>query len=161
MDAATGAQRPLTEAPSIETSPSFSPDGKRIVFESDRSGTPQLYIVGIDGGEPTRISFGEGRYGSPAWSPKGDMIAFTHQEGEKFFIGIMRTDGSEEKKLTESFLDEGPTWAPNGRVVMFTRVTPGGNGQPRLHSVDITGRNMRPLNLDFAASDPSWGPLMP
>lgn len=161
MDVATGAQRPLTEAPSIETSPSFSPDGRRVVFESDRSGSPQLYIVGIEGGEPTRISFGEGRYGTPAWSPKGDMIAFTRQLGERFHIGVMRTDGSGEKTLTESFLDEGPSWAPNGRVVMFTRVTPGGNGQPRLHSVDITGRNMRPLDLDFAASDPSWGPLMP
>ena len=76
-------------------------------------------------------------------------------------LGTMRTDGSSERMLTESFLDEGPTWAPNGRVVMFTRATPGGNGQPRLHSVDITGRNMRPMNLDFAASDPSWGPLLP
>ena len=161
MDAATGAQRPLTEAPSIETSPAFSPDGRRIVFESDRSGTPQLYIVGIEGGEPTRISFGQGRYGTPAWSPRGDLIAYTHQIGDRFHIGVMRTDGSDEKTLTESFLDEGPSWAPNGRVVMFTRVTPGGNGQPRLHSVDITGRNMRPLDLDFAASDPSWGPLLP
>lgn len=161
MDAATGAQRPLTNAPSIETSPAFSPDGTRIVFESDRSGSPQLYIMGLDGGEPSRISFGEGRYGAPAWSPRGDMIAFTKRIGERFHIGVMRTDGSGEKTLTESFLDEGPTWAPNGRVVMFTRVAPGGTGEPRLHSVDITGRNMRPLNLDFAASDPSWGPLMP
>ncbi|WP_111559660.1 Tol-Pal system beta propeller repeat protein TolB [Paracoccus sediminilitoris] len=161
MDVATGAERPLTTSPSIETSPSFSPDGKRIVFESDRSGTPQLYIMPIEGGEPTRISFADGRYGAPVWSPKGDMIAFTKQMGSTFHIGVMRTDGSSEKMLTQSFLDEGPTWAPNGRVVMFTRVTPGGNGQPRLHSVDITGRNMRPMNLDFAASDPSWGPLMP
>ncbi|MDM7457750.1 MAG: Tol-Pal system beta propeller repeat protein TolB [Paracoccus sp. (in: a-proteobacteria)] len=161
MDIATGAQRPLTNAPSIETSPSFSPDGSRIVFESDRSGTPQLYIMGLDGAEPQRISFGDGRYGTPAWSPKGDMIAFTKRIGDRFHIGVMRTDGSGERLLTESFLDEGPTWAPNGRVVMFTRVTPGGTGQPRLHSVDITGRNMRPLDLDFAASDPSWGPLLP
>ena len=161
MDAATGAQRPLTDSPSIETSPSFSPDGRQVVFESDRSGTPQLYVVGIDGGEPVRISFGEGRYGDPAWSPKGDMIAFTKQMGQRFHIGVMSSDGTNEKTLTDSFLDEGPTWAPNGRVVMFTRVTPGGNGQPRLHSVDITGRNMRPLTLDFAASDPSWGPVLP
>lgn len=161
MDAATGAQRALTDAPSIETSPSFSPDGRQIVFESDRSGSPQLYVMGLDGTEPVRISFGEGRYGDPAWSPKGDLIAFTKQIGPRFHIGIMASDGTNEKILTDSFLDEGPTWAPNGRVVMFTRVTPGGNGQPRLHSVDITGRNMRPLELDFAASDPSWGPLMP
>ncbi|MFV0384366.1 Tol-Pal system beta propeller repeat protein TolB [Paracoccus sp. (in: a-proteobacteria)] len=161
MDVATGAQRPLTSSPSIETSPSFSPDGQRIVMESDRSGTPQLYVIGLDGGEPTRISFGDGRYGDPVWSPKGDLIAFTKRQGDRFHIGVMRTDGSDEKILTDSFLDESPTWAPNGRVVMFTRVTPGGNGEPRLHSVDITGRNMRPLKLDFAASDPTWGPLLP
>lgn len=161
MDAASGAQRALTNAPSIETSPSYSPDGRQIVFESDRSGTPQLYIMGANGGEPKRISFGEGRYGTPVWSPRGDMIAFTRQVSGKFHIGVMRTDGSEEKMLTESFLDEGPTWAPNGRVVMFTRVTPGGNGQPFLHSVDITGRNMRPVKISGAASDPDWGPLLP
>ncbi|SMO88822.1 Tol-Pal system beta propeller repeat protein TolB [Paracoccus laeviglucosivorans] len=161
MDAASGAQRPLTNAPSIETSPSYSPDGRQIVFESDRSGSPQLYIMGANGGEPKRISFGDGRYGTPVWSPRGDMIAFTRQVGGKFHIGVMRTDGSEEKMLTESFLDEGPSWAPNGRVVMFTRVTPGGDGQPRLHSVDITGRNMRPVQFNGAASDPDWGPLLP
>jgi TolB protein len=158
---ASGAQRALTNAPSIETSPSYSPDGRQIVFESDRSGSPQLYIMGANGGEPKRISFGDGRYGTPVWSPRGDLIAFTRQVGGKFHIGVMRTDGSEEKMLTESFLDEGPTWAPNGRVVMFTRVTPGGNGQPRLHSVDITGRNMRPVEISGAASDPDWGPLLP
>lgn len=161
MDAASGASRPLTNAPSIETSPSYSPDGNQIVFESDRSGSPQLYVMSASGGEATRISFGEGRYGTPVWSPRGDMIAFTNQVNGKFHIGVMRTDGSEERKLTESFLDEGPTWAPNGRVVMFTRVTPGGNGEPRLHSVDITGRNMRPVELGNAASDPDWGPLLP
>ena len=161
MDAATGAQRPLIQSPAIDTAPSFSPDGQRIVFESDRSGSPQLYIAGLDGAEPVRITFGDGRHGSPAWSPKGDLIAFTRQVGDRFQIATVATDGSNEKTLTESFLDESPSWAPNGRVVMFTRVTPGGNGQPQLHSVDITGRNMRPLSLDFAASDPSWGPLMP
>ena len=162
MDPASGAARPLIESPAIETSPSYSPDGSQIVFESDRSGTPQLYTIAADGsGEPTRISFGEGRYGTPVWSPLGDLIAFTRQIGEKFHIAVMRADGSNEKILTESFRDEGPTWAPNGRVVMFTRVTPGGDGEPRLHSVDITGRNMRPLDLSFAASDPAWGPLLP
>lgn len=161
MDAASGAQRALTNSPSIETSPSFSPDGSQIVFESDRSGTPQLYIMGANGGEARRISFGEGRYGTPVWSPRGDLIAFTRQVGGRFHIGVMRTDGTEEKMLTESFLDEGPTWAPNGRVVMFMRTTPGESGQSRLHSVDITGRNMRPVDFNGAASDPDWGPLLP
>lgn len=161
MDAASGAQRALTNAPSIETSPSYSPDGSQIVFESDRSGSPQLYVMSASGGEPRRISFGEGRYGTPVWSPRGDLIAFTRQVGGRFHIGVMRADGSEEKMLTESFLDEGPTWAPNGRVVMFMRQTAGDTGTSRLHSVDITGRNMRPVDFNGPASDPDWGPLLP
>ena len=162
MDVATGAERPLVETAAIETSPGFSPDGRQIVFESDQSGSQQIYVMPADGsGEPTRISFGEGSYGTPAWSPKGDLVAFTNQQGDKFHIGVMRPDGTEEKMLTESFLDEGPSWAPNGRVVMFTRQTPGGDGTPRLHSVDVTGRNMRPLDIEGAASDPDWGPLLP
>lgn len=162
MDVATGAERPLVETQAIETSPSYSPDGRQIVFESDQSGSQQIYVMAADGsGEPQRISFGEGSYGTPAWSPKGDLIAFTNQQGDSFHIGVMRPDGTEEKMLTESFLDEGPSWAPNGRVVMFTRATPGGEGTSRLHSVDVTGRNMRPLDIEGAASDPDWGPLLP
>jgi TolB protein len=161
LDLGSGSRRRLTDAPSIETAPSFSPDGSRIVFESDRSGTQQLYVMGAGGGEPTRISFGKGRYGTPVWSPKGDYIAFTKQNEGRFHIGVMRADGSEERLLTASFLDEGPTWAPNGRVIMFTRETAGAGGMPALFSVDISGRNLRPVPTEGAASDPAWSPLLP
>ena len=161
LDIATGATVRLTSAPSIETAPSFSPDGAQIVFESDRSGAPQLYVMPASGGEGTRISFGEGRYGTPVWSPRNDYIAFTKQNAGRFHIGVMRTDGSEERLLTGAFLDEGPTWAPNGRVVMFTRETAGANGAPALYTVDITGRNLQRAATPEAASDPSWGPLLP
>jgi TolB protein len=154
-----GTIRQLTNAPSIETAPSFSPDGSRIVFESDRSGTQQLYVMPAGGGEATRISFGEGRYGTPVWSPRGDLIAFTKQNAGRFHIGVMRTDGSEERLLTASFLDEGPTWSPNGRVLMFTRQNAGGD--PQLFSVDISGRNLRMVPTDGPASDPAWSPLLP
>lgn len=162
MEPGSGTGRPLVAGPAIETSASFSPDGRQIVYESDESGTQQLYVMPTDGSaEATRITFGDGRYSTPAWSPKGDLIAFTRQQGNQFYIGVMKPDGSDEKILTQSFLDEGPSWAPNGRVVMFTRETPGGNGVARLHSVDVTGRNMRPLDIQGAASDPDWGPLEP
>ena len=149
----------LTSAPSIETAPSFAPDGTEIVFESDRSGSQHLYIMSASGGEPRRISFGEGRYGTPVWSPRGDLIAFTKQHKGRFHIGVIRTDGSGERLLTASFLDEGPTWSPNGRVIMFTRETPGANGRSGLYSVDITGRNLRPVRTQDGASDASWSPL--
>ena len=151
----------LTSTPGIETAPSFSPDGSRIVFESDRSGTQQLYIMPANGGEATRISFGPGRYGTPVWSPRGDLIAFTKQNKGRFHIGVMRTDGSEERLLTASFLDESPTWSPNGRVIMFARESQGAEGAPALYSVDITGRNLRRIPTQGAASDPAWSPILP
>jgi len=159
MSIGNGKRQRLTSAPSIETAPSYSPDGKQIVFESDRSGTQQLYIMGANGGEAKRISFGQGRYGTPVWSPRGDLIAFTKQNKGRFHIGVMRVDGSEERLLTASFLDEGPTWSPNGRVIMFARETQGASGRSSLYSVDITGRNLRPVRTPDGGSDPAWSPL--
>lgn len=161
MNLGGGQRARLTSSPSIETAPSYSPDGSRIVFESDRSGTQQLYIMSAGGGEPQRISFGSGRYSTPVWSPRGDYIAFTKQNKGRFHIGVMRTDGSEERLLTASFLDEGPTWSPNGRVIMFSRETAGAGGTSALYSVDISGRNLRKISVDGAASDPAWSPLLP
>ena len=154
----TGERTQLTNAPYIATAPSFSPDGDRIVFESDRSGTQQLYVMSASGGEPRRISRGEGRYATPVWSPRGDRIAFTKSHQGRFHVGVMNTDGSEERLLTASYLDEGPTWAPNGRVIMFMRENPG--AEPELYSVDISGRNLRRIATPGAASDPAWSPLM-
>jgi len=161
LDLRTGQRQRLTSDPSIETAPSFSPDGRQIVFESDRSGVPQLYIMDARGGEARRISFGSGKYDTPVWSPRGDLIAFTKQSGGRFHIGVMRVDGSGERLLTASFLDEGPTWSPNGRVIMFTRETSGAGGVPSLYSVDISGRNLKPVPTPGAASMPDWSRLMP
>lgn len=150
----------LTRGSSINTSPAFSPDGNQIVFESDRGGTQQLYVMSAAGGDATRISFGDGRYATPVWSPRGDLIAFTKISGDRFHIGAMRTDGSGEKLLTGSYIDEGPTWAPNGRVLMFYRETPGASGGPQVFSVDITGRNLRQVPTRGFASEPSWSGLL-
>lgn len=160
MPLSGGQATRLTAHPAIDTAPSLSPDGSQIVFESDRSGSQQLYIMSSNGGEARRISSGSGRYGAPVWSPRGDLIAFTKQNRGRFHIGVMRTDGSEERLLTASFLDEGPTWSPNGRVIMFTRETQGPTGAPALYSVDISGRNLRRVPTESAASDPAWSPLL-
>ena len=150
----------LTSGPSIDTAPSFSPDGKQIVFESDRGGRQQIYMMSSSGGDATRISFGKGSYGTPVWSPRGDMIAFTKISQGRFHIGVMRTDGSNERLLTASFLDEGPTWSPNGRVIMFFRESAGTNGAPEIFSVDVTGRNLKRVKTIQNGSDPSWSGLL-
>ena len=115
MDLSTRKATQLTKHSAIDTSPSASPDGAEIAFNSDRGGTPQLYVMDGNGANVRRISFGRGRYSTPVWSHRGDLIAFTKQASGKFHIGVMRPDGSGERILTESFLDEAPTWAPNGR----------------------------------------------
>jgi len=158
MDLRSRATNRITTDPSIDTSPSFSPDGSQIVFNSDRGGQPQLYVMNADGSNVRRISFGGGRYTTPVWSPRGDFIAFTKQTGGEFHIGVMRADGSDERLLTTSYLDEGPTWAPNGRVLMFFRDSSGGS--PRLWTVDVTGRILRPAPYGGSGSDPAWSPLL-
>jgi TolB protein len=159
IELASGRQRRLTRNPAIDTSPGFSPDGRRIVFNSDRAGTPQLYVMGADGSGQQRISFGSGRYSTPVWSPRGDLVAFTKQEGGMFHIGVMRPDGGGERLLTRSWLDEGPSWAPNGRVIAFSRGSQGGGGS-HLRAVDITGHHERALRTPMDASDPDWSPTI-
>ena len=157
---ALGTKRRLTTNIAIDTAPSFSPDGNSIVFESDRGGGQQLYIISSEGGEAKRISFGKGRYATPVWSPRGDLIAFTKIKEGKFHIGVMRVDGTKERLLTTSFLDEGPAWAPNGRVLMFFRETPGKAGAPSIYSIDISGRNLRKIKTSSFASDPNWSKIL-
>ena len=157
MDLRSRATTKLTDSGAIDTSPSFSPDGSKIVFESDRGGNQQIYVMSASGGGAQRISFGDGRYSTPVWSARGDLIAFTKQSGGKFAIGVMRPDGTGERILTEGFHNEGPTWAPNGRVLMFFRdVGPG----PKIFSIDITGRNEQRVPTPGFASDPAWSPLL-
>lgn len=160
MDLRSRQMRRLTELRSIDTGPCYSPDGRDIVFESDREGTQQLYVMGAGGGGVRRLSLGDGRYSTPVWSPRGDFIAFTKQLGGRFLIGVMKTDGSGERVISDGFHNEGPTWAPNGRFLMFFREQPGATGGPRLHSVDITGYNERVVRTPSFASDPAWSPLL-
>ena len=160
-----GRGRQLTNSGAIDTSPCYSPDGSQIVFNSDRGGDQQLYVMGAGGGGARRISYGRGRYATPVWSPRGDLIAFTRLSGNGFAIGVMRPDGSGERILSESFSVEGPTFCPNGRVLMFFRESPArdrsGSGYgSRLVSIDITGFNERVVGTPTDASDPAWSPLL-
>ncbi len=159
MDLRSKAMTRLTDTPAIDTAPSYSPDGARICFESDRGGRPQIYIMAASGGSAQRISFGDGSYSTPVWSPRGDYIAFTRQAQGKFAIGVMKPDGSGERVLTEGFHNEGPTFAPNGRVIMFFR-DPGGTAGPSLFTIDIGGRNELREPTPSFASDPAWSPLL-
>ena len=160
LNLATRQLTRLTTAPGIDTAPSYSPDGSKIVFESDRGGSQQIYVMGADGSGQQRISFGEGRHATPVWSPRGDLVAFTRLGGGRFSIGVMRPDGGGERLLTNAYQDEGPTWSPNGRVILFFRAARPG-GPVDLWSVDLSGQNERRVPTPLEGSDPAWSPLLP
>jgi TolB protein len=149
--------RQLTNTRNINTAPSFSPDGSKIVFESDRSGSQQLYTMSTDGSNVQRITFEKGRYASPVWSPRGDYIAFTKMLSGKFYIGLVKSDGSGERLISTARHVEGPSWAPNGRYLVYFKEVPKGNSRiVKSYVIDVTGFNERRINTPGDASDPSW-----
>jgi TolB protein len=154
-----GTPQRLTNTPGINVGGSFSPDGTKIVFESDRSGTQQVYVMGADGSDQRRITFFGGRAATIRAWPRGDQIAFTHIGGN-FRIAVMSPTGANLRLLTDSWQDEAPTWAPNGRIIQFFR-TAQGSGRTSIWQVDLTGRNERRLPTPVDASDPAWGPVRP
>jgi TolB protein len=163
MDLRSHHIQQLTDSKSINTAPCYSPDGQYITFESDRGGSQQIYVMRANGSDVQRISFGKGSYGTPVWSPRGDLIAFTKPStlGD-FYVGVMHPDGSGERELVEAWHAEGPTWAPNGRVLMYFKEARSSTGStPHLYSVDLTGNNEREIPTPTDASDPAWSPLLP
>ena len=164
MDLKRRTSKQLTSGPAIDTSPSYSPDGSQIVFNSDRGGNQQLYVMNADGSDVHRISFGTGRYATPVWSPRGDYIAFTKMANGQFYIGVMYPDGSGERLLASGYLVEGPTWSPNGRVLMYFRQDKGNsrsNAPVKQYPIDLTGYTERMIVTPAEASDPAWSPLLP
>ncbi|HEX3064139.1 MAG TPA: Tol-Pal system protein TolB, partial [Dongiaceae bacterium] len=159
MDLRTRKVHRLTNGPGISTGGSYSPDGSQVTFESDRGGSQQIYTMNADGSNPQRISHGEGKYGTPVWSPRGDFIAFTHISGGVFYIGVMHPDGSGERSIAQGFLVEGPTWAPNGRVLCYFKQA-ANSGRTRLFTIDLTGYNEREVITPMDGSDPAWSPLI-
>jgi len=166
MDTKKQKIKRLTNNSSIDTSPSFSPDGKNITFNSDRGGSQQIYVMDEKGRNVKRISYGKGRYATPVWSPKGDLIAFTKMLKGMFYIGVMNPDGSGERLLAKGYLVEGPTWAPNGRVLMyFKQNRPNdknkGSSRVNLYKIDVTGFKEVKIITPGDASDPAWSPVIP
>lgn len=149
----------LTQHHQIDTSPCYSPDGKFIVFTSDRNGgVEKLFIMDASGSGAHQISMGQGQYSQPIWSPRGDLIAFSVKRGGRFYLGVMKTDGSDERLIDEGYLIEGAAWSPNGRYITYTKEERG--GKSRLHCIDLTGMIRISLKTPSNASDPAWSPLL-
>ncbi len=162
MNIQSGESNQLTYGTSIDVSGCYSPKGDEIVFNSDRSGSQQLYVMSATGHNLRRISFGEGQYASPVWSPRGDLIAFNKFHNGKFYIGVMRPDGSAERLITSGYLVEEPSWAPNGRVLLYSKKT-SESDPSKIYRIDLTGYNDRQIVTPGPeeAISAAWSPLLP
>ena len=146
----------LDEVPFRILDPSKN-DGRSIIFTSDRSGSPQLYQLAIDGGRPRRLTF-EGNYNSaPNLSPDGRYLAMVHAMRGQYRIAQLELETGNLTILTDSSLDESPSFSPNGKMVLYAS-TQGPNGI--LYAVSIDGRAKHKLS-DQAGDirEPVWGPF--
>ena len=148
-----GSQR-LTVSPGNDVSASVSPDGSQIVFESDRSGSQQLYVMNSDGSNQRRISFGGGWYAAPEWSPDGKQIAFVRRGSDGLRIGVMNPDGSDPRVVTSGPRDESPSWAASSRELVFQRVE--GLGRSSLYRVGTNGGQPSKIAIPQDGGDPDW-----
>lgn len=151
--------RKLTSGISINTSPSYSPDDKYIAFNSDRSGSPQIYIMSSDGTNIRRISSGsEGAYLEPSWSPRGDYISCTKiVRGKGFSLGIINLKDESERTLATAKLIHGHSWAPNGQFIVYSEEeNKAGSPVLRLYKVHLHGHFKTLLSTPHNASDPHW-----
>jgi TolB protein len=156
----SGELRRLTTSPDIDTEPAWSPDGRDIVFTSDRSGArPQLFRISASGAStPERLTF-SGRYNARAvFSPDGSRLAFVHESDGDYRIAVMGIGDGNIDVLTNGRLDESPTFAPNGRLILYATTE---RGRSALASVSIDGRFRQRLSIDeTGVRDPAWSPTL-
>ena len=157
MPRAGGAPRRLTTSPAIDTEPVFSPDGRQVFFVSDRGGGPQIYRVPAAGGTPERVTFNGSYNISPALSPDGRTLAYVNRNGSAFRLTTLDLSNGLVQTLTDTVDDESPSFAPNGRLIVFaTRA----QGRDVLMTTTLDGKiKTRLLSSGADMREPAWGPF--
>ena len=152
----TGVRRVMT-SPGADTEAWFMPDGRSLLFTSDRGGSPQVYRVGVDGGGVERITF-DGSYNvSPRALPDGKGMVYVRRDGNRYQIAIMDFATRQTQVLTSGPLDESPSVAPNGKLILYANETA---GRGILNAVSADGRVKQRIVAPAAdVREPAWGPL--
>ena len=157
-DMATGRTEQLTQHWSIDTEPVWSPDGRYIYFTSDRGGRPQIYRVPASGGNPERVTL-EGQYNARAsMSPNGDKIAVAQGRGNEYRIAVWDLETERFTILTPGTLDESPSFAPNGSMILYA-TREGGRGVLSAVSADGNVRT-RLILSEGDVREPAWSPVI-
>ena len=147
----------LTNTGTIDTEPNFSPDGQWVIFTSDRGGSPQIYRVSVSGGTPERLTF-DGTYNvSPRYAPDGKSFVFIQRNGARFNVAVQDFVSRQPQLLTENSVDESPSFAPNGRMVLYATEV---RGRGILAAVSSDGRVRQRFSAETGdVREPAWGPI--
>ena len=156
VDLSSGNKRRLTTTEGIDTEPAFSPDGQSIVFTSERGGPPQIYRMSVNGGEPTRLTFSGRQNLRASYSPDGRSIVLVNLEESRYRIALLDTASGSMNFLSDGRFDEGPSWAPNGAVIIYATQGPQG---AELATVSKDGRVRQRLRQKGDVREPAWSPL--
>jgi TolB protein len=150
--------RRLTNSNAIDTEPSFSPDGKWLLFTSDRGGSPQIYRMSAGGGNAERMTF-EGSYNvTPRYSPDGKSFVLIQRSQGRYSLALMEFASRQVQVLTDGQLDASPTFAPNGRLVLYASIV---KGRGILAAVSSDGRIKQKITaMAQDVREPAWGPLL-
>ena len=157
MHLQTKRLRRVTRNVAIDTEPAWSPDGQSLVFTSDRGGKPQIYRTAVEGGRPQRVTF-EGSYNArPTYSPDGAKLALVHRDEGRYRIGLLDLENGALQVLTESELDESPSFAPNGSMILYATID---GADPVLAAVSLDGRMRQRLAVQTGGvREPAWSPF--
>lgn len=158
IDLASKKLKRLTRHWAIDTEPTWMPDGKSIIFNSDRGGRPQLYQVPSKGGRAKRLTFEGKSNAEPAVSQDGTKLAMIHQTGADFRVAVMDLESGNLRVLTDGMLDESPSFAPNGSMVIYA-TSAGDRGILKAVSVD-GGVHQRLTVPEGDVREPAWSPFM-
>ena len=158
LDASTGAIQQLTDSRAIETEPSWSPDGSKMLFTSDRGGNAQLYEMSVNGGNARRVTFEGSSNQRGTYSPDGRYIAMVRSDQGSYRIAVMDTTSGAIDILSEGRLDESPSFAPNGQMIIYTRSD---GRRTELATVSVDGKVKRRLRENGDVREPAWSPVIP
>jgi len=154
LDMESGAATRFTHGGALDTEPLFSPDGRWLFFTSNRGGTPQIYKASLIDGSLNRVTF-EGSYNvSPALSPDGKTLAFVHRRDARFHVAVMDLGSGQMQVLTDTVYDESPSFAPNGRQILYATLV---NGRGVLATVSVDGKVRQRLSQSGDLREPAWG----
>lgn len=155
LDLEGNIERQVTDSPAIDTEPTWSPDGKRIAFTSDRGGQPQIYETdAAEDGAVRRLTYAGRSNARAQYAPDGDAMVLVNLDEQGYRIGVLNLESQQMRILSEGPLDESPSFAPNGAVVMYARQ----GGQLATSTVD--GRVRQSLRQQGTVREPAWSPYL-